>query len=69
VAKEAQPQVRNLSQGFTVVDDSALDKLYAEKVGTGRWSGKRINPVVQGISLSTLLWTEGDRHIPLGLSV
>lgn len=56
--QEAQPQVR-LKQGILVVDDSTLDKLYAEN-----WSGKH-GRVVQGINLITLLWTEGDRHIPL----
>lgn len=31
---------------------------------TRHWSGKH-GRVVQGINLITLLWTEGDRHIPL----
>ena len=31
---------------------------------TRQWSGKH-GRVVQGINLITLLWTEGDRHIPL----
>lgn len=63
--QEAQPQVR-LDEGILVVDDSTLDKLYAEKMElvTRHWSGKH-GRVVQGINLITLLWTEGDRHIPL----
>ena len=63
--QEAQAQVR-LSQGVLVVDDSTLDKWYAEKMElvTRHWSGKQ-GRVVQGINLITLLWTEGDRHIPL----
>ena len=62
---EAQAQV-HLKQGILVVDDSTLDKLYAEKMElvTRHWSGKH-RRVVQGINLITLLWTEGDRHIPL----
>lgn len=62
---EAQSQV-HLKQGILVVDDSTLDKLYAEKMElvTRHWSGKH-GRVVQGINLITLLWTEGDRHIPL----
>ena len=62
---EAQPQVR-LKQGILVVDDSTLDKLYAKKMElvTRHWSGKH-RRVVKGINLITLLWTEGDRHIPL----
>lgn len=31
---------------------------------TRHWSGKH-GRVVQGINLITLLWTEGERHIPL----
>jgi len=63
--QEAQPQV-GLKQGILVVDDSTLDKLYAKKMElvTRHWSGKH-GRVVQGINLITLLWTEGDRHIPL----
>ena len=63
--QESQPQVR-LNQGVLVVDDSTLDKWYAEKMElvTRHWSGKH-GRVVQGINLITLLWTEGDRHIPL----
>lgn len=63
--QEAEPQV-SLSQGILVVDDSTLDKLYAEKMElvTRHWSGKH-GRVVQGIHLISLLWTEGDRHIPL----
>ena len=63
--QEAQPQVR-LNQGVLVVDDSTLDKLYAKKMElvTRHWFGKH-GRVVQGINLITLLWTEGDQHIPL----
>jgi len=63
--QEAEPQV-SLNQGILVADDSTLDKFYAEKMElvTRHWSGKH-GRVVQGINLITLLWTEGDRHIPL----
>lgn len=63
--QEAQQQVKPNSE-ILVVDDSTLDKLYAEKMElvTQHWSGKH-GRVVQGINLITLLWTEGDRHIPL----
>jgi hypothetical protein len=62
---EAQQQV-SLVTGILVVDDSTLDKFYAEKMElvTRHWSGKH-GRVVQGINLISLLWTEGDRHIPL----
>jgi len=63
--QEAEPQV-SLSQGILVADDSTLDKWYAKKMElvTRHWSGKH-GRVVQGINLMTLLWSEGDRHIPL----
>jgi hypothetical protein len=52
--------------GILVIDDSTLDKFYAQKMElvTRHWSGKH-GRVVQGINLVTLLWTEGERHIPL----
>lgn len=61
---EAQPQVRR-DDGVLVVDDSTLDKPYARhtELVTRHWSGKH-HRVVQGINLVTLLWTDGDRHIP-----
>lgn len=56
--------------GILVIDDSRLDRFYAQKMElvTRHWSGKH-GRVVQGINLITLLWTEGDRHIPRLLSV
>jgi hypothetical protein len=61
---EARPQVR-LEDGVLVVDDSVLDKPHAELIElVGRhWSGKH-HAVVKGIDLVTLLWTDGDRHVP-----
>jgi putative transposase len=62
--QEARTQV-GLDQGVLVIDDSTLDKPYAKKIAlvTRHWSGKH-HTVVRGINLITLLWTEGDRHIP-----
>jgi putative transposase len=67
--QEVQQQVSGES-GILVIDDSTLDKFYAQKMElvTRHWSGKH-GRVVQGINLMTLLWTEGDRHIPCLLSV
>ena len=61
---EAQSQVRK-TEGFLVLDDSTLDKLYAHKIElvTRHWSGKH-HAVVKGINLLTVLWTDGDRHLP-----
>jgi hypothetical protein len=63
--REARSQV-NLSQGILVIDDSTLDKPYARKMElvVRHWSGKH-HAVVSGINLITLLWTDGDRHVPV----
>jgi putative transposase len=62
--REARPLVH--TQGdVLVVDDSTLDKPYAKKMAlVGRhWYGKH-KKVVWGINLITLVWTDGDRHVP-----
>jgi putative transposase len=62
--QEAQGQVV-LDAGLLVFDDSTLDHLYARKIElvVRHWSGKH-HAVVRGINLMTLLWTDGDRHVP-----
>lgn len=66
---EAEPHVRR-DGGVLVLDDSTLDKPYARSIElvTRHWSGKR-HAVVRGINLVTLLWADGDRHIPCGYRV
>lgn len=61
---EVQPDVRRTS-GVLVLDDTVLDKPYARKMDLVHhmWSGKH-HRVVKGIDLLTLLWTDGDRHLP-----
>jgi putative transposase len=61
---EAKPQIR-LEDGILVLDDSTLDKPYARKMDLvgWHWSGKH-HDVVKGINLLSLVWTDGDRHIP-----
>ncbi|MEJ7709096.1 MAG: transposase [Pyrinomonadaceae bacterium] len=63
--REARGQV-SLSSGILVVDDSTLDKPYAKQIDlvARHWSGKH-HAVVSGINLITLLWTDGDRHVPV----
>ncbi len=55
----------DLTTGVLVIDDSTLDKPYARSIAlvTRHWSGKH-HAVVKGINLVSLLWTDGDRHIP-----
>lgn len=62
--EESRSQVR-LTRGYLIFDDSVLDKPYARKMDLVGyvWSGKH-HKVVKGIDLMTLLWTDGDRHIP-----
>ena len=62
--EEARELVKFIG-GILVVDDSVLDKLYAKKMElvNWQWSGKH-GRVVKGINLTTLLWTDGDKHIP-----
>ena len=63
--REARSQV-SLSRGILVIDDSTLDKPYAKQMElvVRHWSGKH-HAVVSGINLITLLWTDGDRHVPV----
>ena len=63
--QEAKAQV-DLSTGVLIADDSTLDKLYSRKIElvTRHWSGKH-KRVVLGINLVTLLWTDGERYIPI----
>ena len=50
-----------LGWGVLVIDDSTLDKFYAQAIElvTRHWSGKH-RQVVQGINLISLLWTDGE---------
>jgi putative transposase len=61
---EAKPLVHR-GGGVLIVDDSTLDKPYAAKIELvgWHWSGKH-RAVVRGINLISLVWSDGDRHIP-----
>jgi hypothetical protein len=63
--QEAEAQV-DLTKGVLIGDDSTLDKLHSRKIElvTRHWSGKH-KRVVSGINLVTLLWTDGERYIPV----
>lgn len=62
--KESEREV-DKGRGILVIDDTTLDKPYSKKIElvSRHWSGKH-HEVVKGINLITLLWTDGDRHIP-----
>jgi hypothetical protein len=62
--QEAQAYVE-LAKGILVLDDTMLDKWYATKMNLvfRQWSGKH-KRVVRGLNLTSLLWSDGDKHIP-----
>lgn len=62
--------VVDLNDGILVLDDTTLDKPYAEKIDlvTPHWSGKH-HDVVLGINLITTLWTDGDKLVPCDFRV
>lgn len=62
---EAEPLVQK-ARGVLVIDDSTLDKPHSRHLDlvSRHWSGKH-HEVVLGINLITLLWTDGDRKIPV----
>lgn len=62
---EARTQI-DLSSGILVLDDSTLEKPYSEfnALVYRHWSGKQ-KEVVAGINLITLLWTDGERCVPV----
>lgn len=56
----------DVTKGFLICDDSALDKFYSKKIElvTRHQSGKH-KRVVSGINLITLLRTDGERYLPV----
>lgn len=54
-----------LQEGMLVLDDSTLDKPYAQQMDlvSYHWSGKH-QAVVKGINLISLLWTDGEARLP-----
>ena len=59
-----------LTGGYLIVDDTVVDKPYAEKMELVRWqwSGTH-HDVVKGIGVITLLWTDGNQHLPVDFRV
>jgi putative transposase len=62
--QEVSPLVER-TRGVLVIDDTTLDKPYASRMAlvTKHWSGKH-RKVVQGINLTSLLWTDGTCRLP-----
>lgn len=54
-----------LKSGVLVIDASTLDKPYAKKMElVSRHGSGKHHAVVKGIHLISLLWTDGDSHLP-----
>ena len=68
--REESLQFIDRNSGVLVIDDSTPDKPYALKTEpvTRHWSGKH-KKVVNGINQVSLLWTDGDAHIPCDFRV
>jgi hypothetical protein len=66
---EAKTQI-DLQNGILVLDDSTLEKPYSEfnALVYRHWSGKQ-RAVVSGINLITLLWSDGERCVPVDYRV
>lgn len=63
--REAVAVIGDLKGGVLVGDDSILDKPKGEDIEPvgNHFSGKH-QAVIRGICLVSLLWTDGDRHVP-----
>jgi hypothetical protein len=62
--QESKHLVRK-NRGVIVLDDSTLDKPYAQKTDlvSYNWSGKH-HKTVKGVNLLTLLWADGNKIVP-----
>jgi hypothetical protein len=67
--EEAKPLV-NFNAGVLILDDTTVDKPYANKIEyvTYHWSGKH-HSVVKGINVITLLWSDGKALIPIDFRI
>ena len=62
---DAKKIITNITEGSLIIDDTTLDKPYAEKMDyvTYHWSGKH-HRVVKGINLITTLRSDGTALVP-----
>lgn len=67
--REAEPLVEK-ARGCLILDDTTLDKPHARHMAlvTRHWSGKH-HRTVRGINLISLVWTDGDRKLPVDYRV
>ena len=67
--QEVEPLI-DKQKGVLVIDDSTLDKPYAQKIKpvSHHWSGKH-HAVVKGINLISMVWSDGDLLMPVDYRV
>ena len=54
------------SKGWLIVDDTVIEKPYAQKIECSYWTySSKNNGFVRGINLTVLLWTDGNLVIPI----
>jgi len=63
--REESSRFVSYGKGVLILDDSTLDKPYAQNIGpvTKHRSGKH-HSAVKGIDIITMLWSDGDTRIP-----
>jgi len=67
---EYSSQFVEKTSGYLVCDDSVLDKWYGKDIKLTRWQySSTHHRLVQGIGLTTLLWTKQEEHIPIDFRV
>jgi hypothetical protein len=67
---EAAKSLVDVKRGYLIVDDTVLDKPYAQKMELVRWQWSGLHhDVVKGIGLITLLWSDGVNHVPVDFRV
>jgi len=67
--REVEPLVAK-GDGVLVIDDSTLDKFHAKAIEpVHRHGSGKPKAVVRGINLITMVWTDGDRTLPVDYRV
>lgn len=72
--KELEKYITSLnidwSKGWLMIDDTIIEKKYAEKIQCVYWQYSSKNKdFIQGISVTVLLWSGGKRNIPIKLMI
>jgi hypothetical protein len=56
--------------GYRIVDDTVVEKPYAQRLGEAAWVwSSKHRQVVFGVSFVLLVWTDGQRRIPIAFRV